>query len=132
MMILIVSRIKISHINKFQNASETFSECVNFQKFSGGACSQTPLADANGIYTCSQYARKNISPPTFTTPSPPLLYIPIRRDTTSSLAAKFVAGTHQWAVSRTRTVVHEDGFQVLLRSKEAETMETVDNFFTVR
>ena len=35
------------------------------------------------------------------------------------------------SISRTRTVVHEDGsfyFQVLLRSKEAGTMETVDHF----
>ena len=38
------------------------------------------------------------------------------------------------SISRTRTVVHEDGkfyFQVLLRSKEAGTMETVDHFFIV-
>ena len=49
-----------------------------------------------------------------------------QKDTTSSLAAKYVTGTHQLALS---LVVHEDGsfyFQVLLRSKEAETMETVD------
>lgn len=38
------------------------------------------------------------------------------------------------SVSRTRTIVYEDGsffFQVLLRSKEAGTMETVDHFLSV-
>ena len=38
------------------------------------------------------------------------------------------------SISRTRIVVHEDGsfyFQVLLRSKEAGTMETVDHFLSV-
>ena len=54
-MILIVSRIKISSKNKYQNASET----SKFPNFSGGAC---PLW-AHGIYICSQYAIKHISPP---------------------------------------------------------------------
>jgi hypothetical protein len=38
------------------------------------------------------------------------------------------------SISQTRIVVHEDGsfyFQVLLRSKEAGTMETIDHFLSV-
>ena len=57
-----------------------------------------------------------------------------QKDTTSSLAAKCHWHPPAGCISQTRIVVHENGtfyFQVLLRSKEAGTMETVDHFLSL-